>query len=150
MVDGHAALNPPDDGGWFVIGKIDLCFFPQLGKDTGQSAFIGQQFFIAGPPDHIGVADIGHELVRHFLGRKNEISHTRRYGCPGHAVEFACGIILDHDHAAVFLDCPDTPCTVTAGSGQYHGNGPFRLIFCKGAQEDINGQIHPSGIVFFL
>ena len=85
------------------------------------------------------------DLGGHFFRRQNKVRQARGNGAAGHAVEFGGFFILNHDHAAVFLDGPDAPHAVAAGTGQDDANSPGALVLGQGAQEDVDGQVEALG-----
>ncbi len=88
--------------------------------------------------------NIGHQLLRHFIGRQYIIHQARRDRTPGHAVVF-CGFRLLHHHQSTLaLHRTHAEGTITPGAGEHDANSMFSLILSQRAEENIDGQPHTT------
>ena len=75
-----------------------------------------------------GVRGERDELGGHFRRGQFEIHQFGGDGVARHAVIFGgCGG-LDHDHAALALDCPHPKGAVAAGAGKHDADRPLVLV----------------------
>ncbi len=140
-IDGHASLDAPVHGAELVISEIHVELVTQDDENARQSILVADLAFHPLGLHYIGMPGIGHQPSRHFLGGQDKIHQPRGYGRPGHAVEPCSVLLLDHDHAAVFLNGTYTAHAVAARTRKDHGHGLFPLVFGQGAQEHVDGQV---------
>jgi hypothetical protein len=86
------------------------------------------------------VLDIGHQGVRHRIGRQDVVGQSGGDRAARHTVVRGGDWILDHTHAPGFFDRLQAQGTIAARAGEDNADSGFSLVFGQRAEESVDRQ----------
>ncbi len=147
LVDGQAALDAAADGVLLVAGEI----VAGLGLDGAQHLLHIDPLALLGPlalhfpPGDQRMAEVGGELLPHFLHRQDEIDHAGVDGAARHAVVLRLLLVLHQHQAAGGVDRPHPLGAVAPRPGENDGDGVLPQVAGQAAEELVDRQPGVAG-----
>jgi hypothetical protein len=138
--DAHAPLDAPDQGTFFVQGKIMPGALSQKRKDHFQLGDL-LLFFLRRVPDCGRVPEVGHQLFGHPGRGQHIVDQAGIDRAAGHSPMPRRDLILRHHHTALFLDLPNPQGAVASGAGQNDTAGRLAAIKRQGSQKNVDRHV---------
>ena len=140
LVDRHAPLDPPLDGGLLVMGEVHPGRRSHREKDAIESGLAHGEGVLqqCGGPLHVRVPADPRQLVRDLLGGQDEVDHPGGHGSVGHAAVAGRFFVLREGDPAFGLDRGQPQDAVGGRARQDHPDGPALPVLRQRAKKRVD------------